>query len=159
MQRWARYCCRRMLLCLTVHFTSPEGLDARVRKVCLLLAVSLLAWKCCISRECWYRQTDQGILKGEVSQYHWPPVWLVWNRMTTDNFCFYLQNRLIQTSQTEGQWYSDTSPFSIPWTDRKTDRKTWRQILMKGSGSKACLMLAGNVSSSESVPTDRQTET
>jgi hypothetical protein len=29
--------------------------------------------------------------------------------MTTDNFCFYLQNRLIQTSQTGGQWYSDTS--------------------------------------------------
>ncbi len=36
--------------------------------------------------------------------------------MTTDNFCFYLQNRLIQTSQTGGQWYSDTSPFSIPCT-------------------------------------------
>jgi hypothetical protein len=35
--------------------------------------------------------------------------------MTTDNFCFYLQNSLIQTSQTGGQWYSDTSPFSIPW--------------------------------------------
>jgi len=35
--------------------------------------------------------------------------------MTTDNFCFYLQNRLIQTSQSGGQWYSDTSPFSIPW--------------------------------------------
>jgi hypothetical protein len=35
--------------------------------------------------------------------------------MTTDNFCFYLQNRLIQTSQTGGQWHSDTSPFSIPW--------------------------------------------
>jgi hypothetical protein len=34
--------------------------------------------------------------------------------MTTDNFCFYLQNRLIQNSQTGGQWYSDTSPFSIP---------------------------------------------
>ncbi len=31
--------------------------------------------------------------------------------MATDNFCFYLQNRLIQTSQTGGQWYSDTSPF------------------------------------------------
>jgi hypothetical protein len=30
--------------------------------------------------------------------------------MTTDHFCFYLQNRLIQTSQTGGQWYSDTSP-------------------------------------------------
>jgi len=36
--------------------------------------------------------------------------------MTTENFCFYLQNRLIQTSQTGGQWYSDTFPFSIPWS-------------------------------------------
>jgi len=27
---------------------------------------------------------------------------------TIDNFYFYLQNRLIQTSQTGGQWYSDT---------------------------------------------------
>jgi hypothetical protein len=35
--------------------------------------------------------------------------------MTTDNFCFYLQNRLIQTSQTGGQQYTDTFPFSIPW--------------------------------------------
>ncbi len=34
--------------------------------------------------------------------------------MTTDNFCFYLQNGLIQTSQTGGQQYSDTFPFSIP---------------------------------------------
>jgi hypothetical protein len=34
--------------------------------------------------------------------------------MTTGNFCFYLQNRLIQPSQTGGQRYSDTSPFSIP---------------------------------------------
>jgi len=32
--------------------------------------------------------------------------------MTTDNF---LQNRLIQTSQTGGQRYSDTSLFSILW--------------------------------------------
>jgi hypothetical protein len=35
--------------------------------------------------------------------------------MITDNFCFYLQDRPIQTSQTGGQWYSDTFPFSIPW--------------------------------------------
>jgi hypothetical protein len=34
--------------------------------------------------------------------------------MTTDNFCFYLQNRLIPTSQTGGQWHSDATPFSIP---------------------------------------------
>ncbi len=36
--------------------------------------------------------------------------------MTTDNFCFYLWNRLIQTSQTGGQWYSDTSPLVFPAT-------------------------------------------
>jgi hypothetical protein len=36
--------------------------------------------------------------------------------MNTGNFCFYLQNRLIQTSQTGGQQYNDTSPFSIPWS-------------------------------------------
>ncbi len=35
--------------------------------------------------------------------------------MTTNIFCFYLQNRLIQTSQTGGQWYSDPSHFSILW--------------------------------------------
>jgi hypothetical protein len=40
--------------------------------------------------------------------------WFGISCMTTDNFCFYLQNRLIQTSQAGGQWYSDTSPFSIP---------------------------------------------
>jgi len=32
---------------------------------------------------------------------------------TTDNFCFYLQNRLTQTG---GQQYSGTSPFSVPWS-------------------------------------------
>ncbi len=30
-------------------------------------------------------------------------------------FVFFMQNRLVQTSQTGGQWYSDTFPFSIPW--------------------------------------------
>jgi hypothetical protein len=69
----------------------------------------------------------QGILKGEVSMYRWPPVLLVWNQLYDNwHFCFYLQNRLIQTSQTEGQWYSDTSPFSIPWG---------REALLKGEGS------------------------
>ncbi len=38
--------------------------------------------------------------------------WFGISCMTTDIF---LQNRLIQTSQTGGQWYNDTSPFSIPW--------------------------------------------
>ncbi len=41
--------------------------------------------------------------------------WFGISCMTKDIFCFYLQNRLIQTSQTGGQWYSDTFPLSIPW--------------------------------------------
>ncbi len=41
--------------------------------------------------------------------------WFGISYMTTDIFCLYLQNRLIQTSQTGEQWYSDTSHFSIPW--------------------------------------------
>jgi hypothetical protein len=51
--------------------------------------------------------------------------------MTTDNFGFYLQNRLIQTRQTGGQWYSDTSPFSIPWIDRKKFGEYQQKIAMK----------------------------
>ncbi len=31
--------------------------------------------------------TNQGILKGEVSLYRWPPVWLVWNQLY-DNWIF-----------------------------------------------------------------------
>ncbi len=41
--------------------------------------------------------------------------WFRISFMTTDDFCFYLPNRLIQTSQTGGQRYGDTSPFSTPW--------------------------------------------
>jgi hypothetical protein len=41
--------------------------------------------------------------------------WSVISCLATDNFFFFLQNRLIQNSQTGGQWYSDTSPFRIPW--------------------------------------------
>jgi hypothetical protein len=40
--------------------------------------------------------------------------WFGISCMTTDNYCFYLQNRLIQSSQTGGQWYSDTSPLVFP---------------------------------------------
>jgi hypothetical protein len=46
--------------------------------------------------------------------------WFGISCMTTDNFCFYLQNRLIQPSPTGGQQYSDTSPFSIPCLKQTT---------------------------------------
>ena len=32
---------------------------------------------------------NQGILKGEVSLYSWPPVWLVWNQLY-DNWHFFV---------------------------------------------------------------------
>jgi len=41
--------------------------------------------------------------------------WLGISCMTTDSYCFYFQIRLIQTSQTGGQWYRDIFPLSIPW--------------------------------------------
>jgi hypothetical protein len=55
--------------------------------------------------------------------------WFGISCMTADNFCFYLQNRLIQTSQTGGQWYSDTSPFSIPFANPK--RKLAAKVLQR----------------------------
>jgi hypothetical protein len=56
-----------------------------------------------------------GILKGEVSLYHWPPAWLVWNQLYDSwQFLFLFAKQSIP-NQTGGQWYSDTSPFSIPW--------------------------------------------
>ncbi len=47
--------------------------------------------------------------------------WFGVSCMTTVFICFNLQNRLIQTSQTGGQWYSDTSPFSIPWSEHSAN--------------------------------------
>ncbi len=43
--------------------------------------------------------------------------WFGFSCMTTEFFCFYLKNRLVQTSQTGGQLYSDASPFCIPWSN------------------------------------------
>ncbi len=41
--------------------------------------------------------------------------WFGMSCMTTDNFHFYLQNRLIKTGQIRGELYSDTFLFSVPW--------------------------------------------
>ena len=51
-----------------------------------------------------------GNTKGRLTSFDWFGI----SCMTRDNFCLYLLNRLIQTSQRGGQQYSDTSPFSIP---------------------------------------------
>jgi hypothetical protein len=57
--------------------------------------------------------------------------------MTTDNFCFYLQNRLIHTSQTGGERYSDTFPFSIPWLWAQA---SYLDSLLKGLASLTCFV-------------------
>ncbi len=49
--------------------------------------------------------------------------------MAADNFCFYLQNRLIQIRRTGGQWYSDTSSFSIPFIE-SVPRKHFSQVFL-----------------------------
>jgi hypothetical protein len=58
----------------------------------------------------------QGILKGEVSLYCWPPVSLVWiGLFANKNKNCQLSSSWFQASQTGGQWYSDTYPFGVPW--------------------------------------------
>jgi hypothetical protein len=55
--------------------------------------------------------------------------------MTNNNFCFSLQNRLVQTSQTGGQPYNDTSPFSNPcFINQNPALKTWFSFAIKVRG-------------------------
>jgi hypothetical protein len=44
--------------------------------------------------------------------------------MTTDNFCFYLKNRLIRANQTGGQQYSDTSR-DVFWEQKCLPTPLW----------------------------------
>ncbi len=56
------------------------------------------------------------ILKGEVSLYHWPPVWLVWNQLYCNWQFLFLFAKQTNPNQSNRrsivQWYF---PFSIPW--------------------------------------------
>ncbi len=61
--------------------------------------------------------------------------WFGISCMTTDNFCFYSQKRLIQTSQTGGQLYNDTSPFSIPCL------QLWMKMWASSHTSFLCFLL------------------
>jgi len=51
----------------------------------------------------------QGILKGEVSLYHWPPVWLVWNQLYDNwQFLFLLAKQTNPNQSNRGsmvQWH------------------------------------------------------
>jgi len=55
---------------------------------------------------------QQGILKGEVSLYHWPPVWLVWIQLYDYwQFLFKQTNPNQSNRRSMVQWYFH---FSIP---------------------------------------------
>jgi len=86
----------------------------------------------------------QGKLKGEVSLYHWPPVWLIWNRLY-DNwpylFLFAKQTNPNQSKRRSMvQWYF---PFSIPclyhslqvWTVKRFRRPTISTTTAKTTNS------------------------
>ncbi len=48
----------------------------------------------------------QGILKGEVSLYHWPPVWLVWNQLYDNGqFLFLFVKQTNPNQSNSGQCY------------------------------------------------------
>jgi len=51
----------------------------------------------------------QILLKGEVSLYHWPPVWLVWNRLYGNWQLLFLIAKQINPNQSNRrstvQWY------------------------------------------------------
>ncbi len=57
----------------------------------------------------------QGILKGgSITVLLTSCLTGLESAVTTDNVWFYLQNRLILTSETGGRWYSEIPPFGIP---------------------------------------------
>ena len=69
--------------------------------------------KYAVKYRCWrgphFYHIMQGILKGDVSLYHWPPVWLVWNQLYDNWQYLFLFAKEINPNQSK--WYSDTSPF------------------------------------------------
>ncbi len=63
-----------------------------------------------------FLQVRQGILKGKVSLYHWPPVGPIWNQLYDYWYFLFLfakqTNSNLSKRRSMVQWYF---PFSIPW--------------------------------------------
>ncbi len=74
----------------------------------------------CLSKYQSWHSISQGILKGEVSLYHWPPLWLVWNQLY-DNwqflFLFAKQTNPNQSNRRSMvQWYFPPLVFPVSAT-------------------------------------------
>ncbi len=77
-----------------------------------------------LRKKFWIGLLTQGILKGEVSLYHWPPVWLVWNQLY-DNWQFlFLFSKQTNPNQSNWrsivQWYFPLQ-FSLTYSFCKLD--------------------------------------
>jgi hypothetical protein len=70
----------------------------------------------------------QGIRKGEVSLYHWPPVWLVWNQLY-DNWQFLF----LFAKQTNPNQSNRRPPLSIPFIDARPPMFIWTVEFFKCS--------------------------
>ncbi len=80
----------------------------------------------------------QGILKGEVSLYNWPPVWLIWNQLY-DNWQFlFLFAKKTNPNQlnrrTMVQWYFPVEYSLIYHTDLHHHRRQSTQLNGDGYG-------------------------
>jgi hypothetical protein len=68
-----------------------------------------------LAKSKFWQTFHQGILKGEVSVYFWPPVWLVWNQRYDNQQVLFLFAKQTNPNQSNRrsmvQWYF---PFSIP---------------------------------------------
>ncbi len=105
----------------TLSITIDKKRNSQLNHRVLLYWVSQISPSCWVSL-CWisWRRNGDRLVRKYYRGTYYCTIdlmfdWFGISCMTTDNFCVYLQNRPVQTSQTGGQWYSDTSHFSIPW--------------------------------------------
>ncbi len=82
--------------------------------VTMWLCDNVVVWQC-------DDVTMQGILKGEVSLYYWPPVWLVWNQLYGNSQFLFLFAK--QTNPNQSNRRSPVQWYSVQWysLDRTID--------------------------------------
>jgi len=121
---WVLNCCLSF-----EHFESCHQGKYSRKPSCRRLRVNLLAAKLITTWMTKKRNFEQEILKGEVSPYYWPPVWLVWNQLFENwNFLFLFAK---QTNSNQSnrrsmvQWYF---LFSIPCFESLTSFVAWSLI-------------------------------
>jgi hypothetical protein len=71
---------------------------------------------------------NQGIIKGEVSLYHWSPVWLVWNQLYHNRQFLFLFAKQANPNRSDRRWMVQWYfPFSILWPEPPL----WEKLIIK----------------------------